>query len=180
MTSRRILLAASFLVAVTFVFSCKKDGFSSAFDNSYKAWNSFKSSANNTYTYIAYHDPQIGIYWETKVTIKQGDVTARDYWAYENVYKPDSNITRRVLFDEWHESADLGTLGTHGSDGWGLYTMDDVYYRAQNVWITANADKNIITFEANNSGLISAAGYTPKSCKNGDCFIGIKIKSITR
>lgn len=179
MKSKRVLLFVAILVATTGVFSCKKDSASSVFDKSYKAWLSYKSTTNNTYTYIVIHDDTIGTYWETKITVKQGNITARDFEEYDNVYKPETNTRSRVLINEWHESTASSSLGTHGADGWGLFTIDDIYYKAQNIWLKANANSNVITFTTDNRGLISAAGYTPKSCQTGYCFIGVKIKSVS-
>jgi hypothetical protein len=179
MKIQKILLAAGFLLVVTILYTCKKDSNSSAFDKSYSAWLSYKSSVNNTYSYTAFHDSDSSNFWETKITIKQGSITARDYLQYDFIYTPANKTTTKTLIKEWHETAAEGTIGTHGSDGWGLFTLDDVYYKAQNIWLTAKPGTNTITFETNNNGLISAAGYTPKNCQSGDCFIGVKIRSIT-
>ncbi|HWZ34809.1 MAG TPA: hypothetical protein VNW51_01555 [Mucilaginibacter sp.] len=175
MKSKRFLLAIAIL-SVAVLFACKKSGVSSAFDKSYDAWLSYKKRVNNTYAYVALHDDKISVYEQTKITVTNGDITARDFYSYEYVYQPDS--TRKVLRVQWHETADGGTLSTHGSEGAQLYTLDDIYYRAQNIWLKADVGKNVITFETNNNGIISAAGYTPKICQT-DCFIGVVVQSIT-
>ncbi|MFD2871619.1 hypothetical protein ACFS5N_03995 [Mucilaginibacter ximonensis] len=175
MKNQKLLLVIAVLLAVT-LFACKKSGVTSAFDKSYDAWLSYKKKVNNNYAYIAVEDGD-NSHAETKITVTNGEITARDYAFYDSVYKPDSNVTRQVLTEQWHESADNYTLSTH-ADGAQLFTLDDIYYRAQNIWLKADQSKNKITFETNNNGIISAAGYTPNSCKSGDCFIGAKIKSI--
>jgi|GEM_PF-2584846 len=177
MKSQKKLLAAAFLMAAV-MFGCKKDSTSSAFDKSYDTWLTYKQKVNNTYTYTAYQDNQ-AIYWETKITVVNGSISARDYQQYDYEYDPNTKINSKVLLNEWHESAGSGTIGTHGAEGWGLYTIDDVYYQAQNVWLKANTNTYNITFETNNNGIISTAGYAIKKCVTDDCFIGVHIKSIT-
>ncbi|GAA4090628.1 hypothetical protein [Mucilaginibacter panaciglaebae] len=176
MKSNKLLLLGALLLATT-LFACKKGGVSSSFDKSYDAWLAFKKKTNDTYVYVAVHDVKSSTYSETKITVTQGNITARDFVSYQYVFKPDSDITTKVLTDDWHESG--GSLNTHGSTAANLYTLDDIYYKAQNIWLKANTNKNVVTFEAKNDGLISIAGYTPKNCPSGDCFIGINIKSIT-
>ena len=176
MKSNKLLLLGILLLGAT-LFACKKGGVSSSFDKSYDAWLAFKKNTNDTYVYTAVHDVKSSIYSETKITVTQGSITARDFVSYQYVFKPDSNITTKVLTDNWHESG--STLNTHGTAAAGLFTLDDIYYKAQNIWLKANTNKNVITFETKNDGLISVAGYTSKDCTSGDCFIGINIKSIT-
>lgn len=178
MKNQKFLVVIAILSALA-LFACKKSGVSSSFDKSYKAWLAYKQKVNNTYAYVALHDDKVSVYEQTKITVTNGEVSARDFFSYQYVYKPDSNVTRKVLAQEWHESAADNTLSTHGSTGAQLYTLDDIYYRAQNIWLKANTSTNVITFETNNNGLISAAGYTPNTCQGGDCFIGVTIQSIT-
>lgn len=179
MKSNKLLLFGALLLLTT-LFACKKSGTSSAFDKSYDAWLAFKKKTNNSYTYIALKGSNSSQYSETTIKVTQGAVTARDFYSYQSVYKPDSNITKTVIIEEWHESAADNTLSTHVTDAANLYTLDDIYYKAQNIWLKANTNKNVITFETNNNGMISIAGYTPKNCQTGDCFIGVNIKSISQ
>ncbi|HEY9534901.1 MAG TPA: hypothetical protein VIQ77_10205 [Mucilaginibacter sp.] len=179
MKNNKLLLFGALLLVST-LFACKKGGISSAFDKSYDTWLAFKKKTNNTYAYVAVSGDNLSTYSETKITVSQGSITARDFVLYQYTYIPDSNITRKTVTEEWHESASHSNMNTHGADGAGLFTMDDIYYKAQNIWLKANTNKNVITFETNNDGMISTAGYTPKSCQSGDCLIGIKIKSISQ
>ncbi|WP_214070606.1 hypothetical protein [Mucilaginibacter sp. dw_454] len=171
----KVLLVVA-IVAATAILSCNKSGVSSDFDKSYSTFLAFKKSSGNTYTYIAVHDVKDATYSETTITIKQGEITARDFLNYEYEFDTGSNTTTKTLTDQWHETAN--TLGTHGTEGAQLLTLDDIYYQAQNIWLKADKSKNVITFQTNNNGMISAAGYTPNSCVS-DCFIGVNIKSIT-
>lgn len=175
MRSKRFLLVIAILFAAA-LFACKKSGTSSAFDKSYDVWLSYKKKVNNTYAYVAWQGDKVSVYEQTKITITNGNITARDFYSYNYVNQPDG--IHKVLVKEWHETADMGTLSTHGSEGAQLYTLDDIYYKAQNIWLKADVGKNVITFETSNSGMISAAGYTPKTCQS-DCFIGVNIETIT-
>jgi len=177
MKYQRFLLVIAILSVVA-LSACKKSGVSSAFDKSYDAWLSYKKKVNNTYAYTVLHDDKVSVYEQTKITVTNGEITARDFSSYQYVYQPNSNVASKVLAEQWHETMAESTLSTHGSEGAQLYTLDDIYYRAQNIWLKEDAGKNTITFETNNNGMISAAGYTPKSCQD-DCFIGVVIQSIT-
>jgi hypothetical protein len=170
------LLLVVATVSVTILLSCKKNGASSDFDKSYNAWLAYKAKVNDTYAYIAIKGDQSTVYSETTIKVVQGNIIARDFLNYEYKYTAGNNTPTKVLTVEWHETS--GNIGTHGTDAADLYTLDDIYYRAQNIWLKADKSKNVVTFESNNNGMISFAGYTPNTCKS-DCFIGINIKSIT-
>ncbi|RWY54329.1 hypothetical protein [Mucilaginibacter gilvus] len=77
----------------------------------------------------------------------------------------------------WHE--EVANLGTHGNEGAELLTLDQVYTKAQNVWLKVDDTKNDVYFDAKNNGLISFAGYVPKGCVD-DCFTGIMITEISK
>jgi hypothetical protein len=172
------LISLTILMAGLFITSCsKKDALTSDFDKSYKAWLSFKESSNNSYKYKAIHGSLMGSYSETVITITNGAVTGRDYVFYEYQYHTDNTPPTKVLKKEWQETT--SDLGTHGAEGAGLNTLDDIYNTAKNSWITADPSKNTIIFETNNNGMISVAGYIPKKCQD-DCLIGITIQSITK
>jgi hypothetical protein len=172
------LLSLIVFMAGMFVTSCsKKDAITTDYDKSYKAWLDFKTSSNNSYKYTTIAGSLFGSYSETKVTVTNGAVTGRDYVYYEYQYHTDNTPPTKVLVKEWQETT--GNLGTHGAEGGNLYTLDDIYSHAKNNWLMADQSKNTVTFETNNSGMISVAGYMPKSCQD-DCFIGITIQSITK
>ena len=74
---------------------------------------------------------------------------------------------------QWVENKeDLGNNGNAEQ----LMTLEQIYDKAKNDWITKRPNSQIY-FEAKNNGLISTAGYVPDGCMD-DCFVGIKIISI--
>jgi hypothetical protein len=174
MKNLRSILFSTLAVAMVLT-SCKKDTTTSQYDNSLKAWNAYKAKVNNTYAYTSTFSPMTDFNNETTITIVNGEITARDFYSYSGVYDPSTRITTFELVNEWHETAT--TLNTHGSEGAILYTIDDLYSLAKNVWLGADQKKSTVYFETNNNGIISKAGYVPNGCKEG-CFIGIQIKSI--
>ncbi len=177
MKSIKLLLVIAVLAAIPSL-SCKKSGVASSFDKSYSAWLAYKGKTNNTYSYIAVEGDQLNYYSETTIKVVQGEIVARDYFYYLYKYTSSGGTPVKTLTTEWHETNANKDVGTHGTDAADLFTLDDVYYRAQNIWLKADIGKNVITLETNNDGMISAVGYTPNSCQS-DCFIGIHIKSIT-
>ncbi|RFZ84716.1 hypothetical protein DYU05_03660 [Mucilaginibacter terrenus] len=150
--------------------ACKKEGINTNLDQSLEAWSDFKSSSNNTYSYIAYFGSWTGFHAETKLTVVNGKVTIRKYKSGH--YKPNTN--ELVAENSWTESG--ATLNTH-ADGHPLLTIDEVYTKAKREWLSVDKKQNEIYFEAENNGIISSAGYVPKNCAD-DCFTGIKIKEI--
>ncbi|MEX8546990.1 MAG: hypothetical protein V5804_05250 [Mucilaginibacter sp.] len=165
-------LYAIIILAVTIFFSgCKKDAVNSDYDRSYSAWSNFKNSSNNSYSYTEYSGSIFGGYHETKITVKSGTVTSREFLS--GVYKPNSNVL--TITKTWIENA--GSLNTHGNEGFDLLTLDQVYDKAKTVWLKADKKQNDIYFENKNNGLISSAGFVPKGCQD-DCFNGVSIKNI--
>jgi hypothetical protein len=175
MKNARILFN-TFFIAFVLISSCKKHEIVSDFDKSYAAWVSYRSSVNNSYNYtaVAYNSAS---YATTTITVMQGQVIQREYAYYEFVFTSTTADPTRKLVKQWKES-DL-TLNTHSGEGAALLTMDDIYYRAENVWLTAHQPENYIVFETKNDGLISTAGYYPDHCV-GNCFIGINIAAISK
>jgi hypothetical protein len=172
------LITLTVILTSLFAVSCsKKDAITSAVDKSYKAWSDFKQTSNNTYKYTAITSSFSGSYSETKISVTNGSITARDYVYYEYQYHTDNTPPTKLLSKEWHETT--SNLGSHGAEGAELLTLEDVYSHAKNNWLAADPSRNTVTFETNNNGMISVAGYTPKNCQD-DCFIGIKIQSITK
>jgi hypothetical protein len=163
-------------ITITLISSCKKNETESNFDKSYNAWLSYKSSVNNSYNYTAV-EYSSGSYADTKITIKQGYVIQREYAYYEFVFTSSTSEPTKRLVKRWEESG--SSLNTHPGEGAAVFTMDDVYYQAKNVWLKAHQPENEIVFETKNDGIISSAGYYPYSC-TGNCFIGINISSLSK
>lgn len=153
--------------------ACKKDKieYSNAYEKSFKAWTDFKAASNNSYSYTTATVSWTGYSTETTINVLNGKVVGRSYVAKGR--KDDQSTL--VLLEQWEE--DINTLDTH-ENGSPLLTLDQIYELAKNDLLLKRADAST-SFEAKNSGLISAAGYVPEGCQD-DCFVGIKIKSISK
>jgi hypothetical protein len=163
------------LLTITGFAACKKDVNDPAYDKSYKAWQSFKAESKNSYTYTVTSGSVFGFGSETKITVEKGTVTARDYYSYRLEYQQGSNVppTKKTL-EQWHE--DKAAIGQHNSGALAI-TLEQVYQKAKNEWLTVDKKKNTINFETNNNGMISTATYIPNNCAD-DCAIGIHISEI--
>jgi major membrane immunogen (membrane-anchored lipoprotein) len=171
---KSVLLVFSFLVILA--SSCKKDKNKTsdnvAYKNSYTAWVAFKNQHNNSYAYTVSDISSTGYNTETTITVNNGKVVARDYKRKTKVI--DSSDPNQITA-QWHE--DESTLGTHTDEGAELLTLDEIYSRANTVWLKADPKTNTIYFEVNTNGLLASCGYVPKNCAD-DCFTGVNIKAI--
>ena len=165
------LYAIIILTITVFLSACKKDVVTSDYDKSYVAWSNFKNSSNNSYAYTEHSGSVFGSYTETKITVKSGIITTREFVSGN--YKPNTNVL--IITKTWTEN--VGSLNTHGNEGFELLTLDQVYNKAKTVWLKADPKQNNIYFEYKNNGLISSAGFVPKGCQD-DCFNGVSIKDI--
>lgn len=173
---KNVRIFNTLFIAFVLISSCKKHEIVSNFDKSYAAWISFKSSVNNSYNYTAV-EYNSASYAATTITVMQGQVVQREYAYYEFVFTSTTADPTRKLVKQWKESGI--TLNTHSGEGAALLTLDEVYYQAENVWLTAHTPENYVVFEADNNGLISSAGYYPSNCV-ANCFIGINIVAISK
>lgn len=190
-------------LSVLFV-ACKKSDlqYENEFDRSYKAFESFKASTNNSYRYTVSASTWTGSSWQTTISVKQGIIVGRNfsYTRFGDVQKPQNGWTTleadQILQSlgttaeeflnksgftllealEWTETE--GNLGktSRNSPAYSLLTLDDIYNKARTEWLVKRSDASI-SFEAKNDGMISSAGYVPKNCMD-DCFNGIYISSI--
>lgn len=168
---KALLLIITVIVCLS---ACKKDELTTKVDASYNKWVAFRNQNNNSYSYIAYGGSIFGSHIETKITVTNGKVTAREFIA--GVYKP--NTADLEVKETWTENAT--SLNTHqNSAAFYTITLDEVYVRAKSTWLKVDAKQNDIYFEAANDGMISSAGYVPKGCQD-DCFDGVSIKDIKK
>ena len=159
------------MLVASIITSCKKDTieYRSDFQESYKTWQSFKSSSNNSYRYKVYFGSWTGYSEETMITVKDGKVIERSYKSTMRDYQSNQVTVR----EEWIE--DSKSLNTH-TNGHSTITLDEVYEKAKTVWLVKRQDGEA-SFETKNNGMISAAGFVPAGCQD-DCFNGIHITSI--
>ncbi|MFC0516891.1 hypothetical protein ACFFGT_21970 [Mucilaginibacter angelicae] len=162
------------LLIVSGLSACKKDANETAYDKSFKVWQNFKAESKNSYTYTVNSASVFGAGSETKITVQNGVVVARDYSAYILEYRTANTPPAKVIKDQWHE--DKSSLSQHNS-GASAITLDQVYQKAKNEWLAADKKKNTIYFETNNNGMISNASYVPNGCQD-DCSTGISISEI--
>ena len=174
------------VIALVFIFSsCQKDPASNAkkvttntngpalnYNDSYRAWVSYKSNVSNSYSYITTTSSFTGRSIEIKTSVINGSIISRDYTAFQY----EQNSANKTIIKQWHE--DQSILNTHPDDVGDAITMDAVYLQAKSIWLKADPKTNDIYFETKNNGLISTCGYFPLGCQD-DCFTGINISSIT-
>jgi hypothetical protein len=167
------------LIVTIFAFlalSCKKDVILTNFDTSLQTWETFKTSANNSYSYTTKGGSIWGFEDSTRITVVNGKVTNRDYVSYKIQYQPNNQPPIKTASAQWNETT--ADLGSH-QYGFYVYTMDEVYNKAKSVWLAVDKKNNDLYFETKNNGLISLAGYRPKGCED-DCFNGVTITSVTK
>ena len=165
------------LLVLTFSLfgSCKKDDIvdQSAFERSYRTWLAFKQESNNAYSYKVTFGSWTGYSTNTIISVKNGKVVERSFIAQTVNYKPTGmEIIER---EKWTE--DATNLNTH-ENGAATLTLDEVYAKAKSTWLLKRKNAKT-TFEANNNGLISSAGFIEDGCQD-DCFNGIRIVSIQK
>ncbi|RZK53000.1 MAG: hypothetical protein EOO87_13985 [Pedobacter sp.] len=161
------------VLTVSLFGACKKDDIvnKSAFDKSYKSWLAFKQESNNNYNYTVTFGSWTGYSTKTIISVKNGKVVERSFIAQSITYKPTGmEIVER---ERWTENAT--NLNTH-ENGAETLTLDEVYAKAKSNWLIKRESAKT-TFEANNNGLISSAGYIQDGCQD-DCFNGITISAI--
>ncbi|UOE52669.1 hypothetical protein MTO98_16485 [Mucilaginibacter sp. SMC90] len=161
------------LLIVSVLTACKKDANDSAYDKSYKVWQNFKADSKNSYAYTVNTGSVFGYGSDTKITVQNGVIIARDFVSYTLAYTPNG-VPGKTTKEQWHE--DKALLGQHAS-GAALLTLDQVYLKAKTEWLAADKKKNTVYFEARNNGMISDASYVPNGCQD-DCSIGISISEI--
>jgi hypothetical protein len=153
------------LIFVAAIFAaCKKDKIesSNAFEKSFNVWTDFKSASNNSYSYTTATVSWTGYTTETTIYVLNGQVVGRSYVAKGR----KDDLSTLVVLEQWEE--DVNSLDTH-NNGSPLLTLDEIYEMAKNDLLLKRSDAST-SFEA---------GYVPEGCQD-DCFVGIKIKSISK
>jgi len=131
---------------------------------------------------IAFESPHLLIYRSITAVIRPQHRIDKNLSVKEAYLKKGSSpeSIEKLLESPFLESLqwleNKQELGTH-KDGAALWTLDQVYQHAQEVWLVRNKEAQIY-FEAQNNGMLSQAGFTPNNCAD-DCFSGITIKSIS-
>ena len=176
MTVKCIVMKRFFLLTlcglIILFAGCKKDAISNNFDTSFGKWVSFRNIHNNSYSYTSYGSSVFGYYAEMKFQVKNGIIISRDYKAGNYIPNTDS----LVIATAWSENQ--ATLNSHDGSGFDFFTLDQVYNKAQTVWLKADSKTNDIYFDVDTQGLLATAGYFPKGCQD-DCFNGVHIKNIS-
>ncbi|QJB35061.1 hypothetical protein HF329_28645 [Chitinophaga oryzae] len=162
------------ITAILFV-ACKKDKieYKNDFNRSYRAWQEFKTSSDNSYRYKQIWGSWTGSSTEVTVTVKSGKVVHRAYVAKR--LNHDTQPPKIEVYAQWEENE--SNLNAHSDLGVSL-TLDEIYEKAREEWLKKRSDAKVY-FEANNNGLISSCGFVPDNCAD-DCFNGIKISLIEK
>lgn len=164
--------------------SCSSDE-ENDFDQSYQTWLDFKETSNNSYHYVVKTWSFVGISTQTKITVSNGIVSKREFeytQGFDVLELPEEEQTW-LEEKKWVEEQDQ--IGSHANGAEPL-TLDEVYDKAGNIWLKGQHEfgssfsgEVTITFEAENQGMISVCGVTPKNCMD-DCFFGIRITEIQK
>ncbi|MEB0261836.1 MULTISPECIES: hypothetical protein [unclassified Mucilaginibacter] len=116
------------IAALICLSACKKVEFSDKLNDSHNKWLTFRNQSNNSYSYTAYTGSVLGNHIETKITVTNGKVTAREYIA--GTYKP--NTADLVISETWIENE--SSLNTHTNSGaFKMRTLDQVYTKAKSI-----------------------------------------------
>lgn len=169
---KRSIYLLIFLFFGSLIVSCKKDlEFKSKFDKSYKAWQDFRKSSDNSYRYSVHTASWTGASSQTIITVKAGKVVRRSYIAK----MIDRETNKPVVVKEWNENQE--DINTHDYAASPI-TLDEVYHKAKTDWLKKR-DHADTYFETKNQGMISSCGYIEKGCQD-DCFIGVSIDFIEK
>ncbi|KAA2243805.1 hypothetical protein F0L74_15125 [Chitinophaga agrisoli] len=168
-----IYLFTLLLMGTLFVSCDKSDiNYENDFDKSYKAWENFKASSQNSYRYMVVFGSWTGYGTETIITVKNGQVTGRSFVGKGFV---NGQNTTPTVVEEWTE--DESSINTH-EKGAAAITLDEIYNKAKTDYLLKRDDARTY-FETNNNGMISSCGYTPENCAD-DCFNGVTIQYIEK
>ncbi len=170
-------LSTLLLVVTLGLSACKKEQVNNDLETSYQHWKQFKAANNNSYTFTLYNFSILDYSTrETRMTVYNGKVTAREYLIIRTNYNPQGITTKDTVMN-WKETS--GNLNTHPDSysAWEPQTIDEIYQQARTNWLKVDKTKNNISFEADSTGLIASAGYVVKDCQD-DCFVGAHVKDI--
>ncbi|GAB3925761.1 hypothetical protein [Mucilaginibacter myungsuensis] len=162
----------TFILLIIFCFSCKKDSIQvSGLENSRQAWETYKISVNNSYSYVRYSASVFGGYSESTIMVQNGKVIGRTFKSGVYQYNPTVFVERV----SWTE--DAATLNTHTGGNFPAVTIDQLYAEAERDYVNVDEKENKKYFKKDDKGLLAICGYFPKACQD-DCFRGIQIKNI--
>lgn len=169
---KNLYILALLSLSISFT-SCKKEDleFKNDFKKSEQAWQAFQISSKNSYSYVVVSSSVFGSSAETTIFVKDGIVIGRSFVHKQLNYGMPPTWT---VIKEWEE--DDQTLNTH-TEGAKTLTLDQIYAQAETDYLKKRPNADTY-FEADNNGMISSAGYVERGCQD-DCFIGIKITSIS-
>ncbi|MBD0254793.1 MAG: hypothetical protein ICV83_03660 [Cytophagales bacterium] len=135
---------------------------------SQRQWEEEKPRHENSYRYTVRFSSAFGFNSTTVVTVTDGNVTGRDFESFTFNGTGTKTVTQR-----WSETAD--DLMSH-PEGAEAVTLDVIYGRCREQWLTVNTTKNQTHFEKEHNGIISLCGYRRKGCQD-DCFQGVTVSA---
>ncbi len=135
---------------------------------SQRQWEEEKPRHENSYRYTVRFSSAFGFSSTTIITVTDGNVTGRDFEAFTISGTGTKTVTQR-----WSETA--GDLMSH-PEGAEAVTLDVIYGRCRQQWLTVNTKKHKTYFEKEHNGIISLCGYVPNGCQD-DCFEGVRLSA---
>jgi hypothetical protein len=167
------------LLLIVFLLACSDSGTSPnpykpvrsktglSYDESFKKWDQLKRKNGNSYTYSSSFTSWAGFGSTTEIEVVNGVAISRRWTSFT------FSGTNKEVTGSYHENK--ATLNSHQEEAPPL-TIDELYQTCAREYLTADTDKNTITFETSDTGLLWYCGYTPKMCAD-DCFSGINIET---
>jgi hypothetical protein len=134
---------------------------------SFQKWEELKRMNGNSYTYTSSFTSWTGFGTITEIEVINGIVVSRQ-WTSFVIEQSKKEVTGSYFENQ-------ANLNTH-EQGEPPLTIDELYQTCAREYLVADVERNIITFETSETGLLWFCGYTPKMCAD-DCYQGINIGS---
>ena len=136
---------------------------------SQQQWEKEKPEHENSYRYTVKFNSAFGFGSTTVITVMNGSVTGRDFEAYTLT----GSTGTKTVTQSWSETAD--DLMRH-NEGAEAVTLDVIYGRCREQWLTVNTKTYKTYFEKDHNGIISLCGYVRNGCQD-DCFQGVTLSA---
>lgn len=165
------------LLFLVFLLSCSTDDNNSeitgssgiSYKDSKASWPELKKINGESYSYTTRFDSWTGFSNKTIITVQDGVVIKREYFAYETSVNPEGEVVEEL--DSYTETGE--EIGTH-ERGFKPLLVEELYETCISEYLTVNEEENKIYFDTDEDGIISNCGFVPKGCVD-DCFSGFRI-----
>ena len=140
-----------------------------AYSDSARSWDALKKEHNNSYEYVISEASFSGWSSELKTTVTNGAVSKREYWETKYVEGAGFGPLEKV-YTEIHREIGRNKKGGRPA------TFDKIYIDCARFSLIVDENMNDISFTTDDSGILTACGFTPKNCAD-DCYRGVSIQS---